>query len=165
MTRQAVNLLVSGMFCEWRRLLLQNYSPAGMNLCNHKKFAGDELLYTTKSSETLGPLYTKAHYAQYTSGTFKTKPDHPSWLGLLGPFIQTQVQLPQHHSHHLAHAETRSALVLSEQSAKLAHGRQDCHDLILAYPDTFQGFIHDSNGNETNSGLIYSARLAAWVCA
>ncbi len=103
------------------RLLLQNYSPAGMNRCNGEKFAGDELLYTTKSNETLGPLYFKALYVHYTSGSFETEAGQSPWLGLLGPLIQTQVQLHPNPTLPLERAAgARSILAPAVHSAELA---------------------------------------------
>lgn len=69
----------------------QDYAPSGINRCNGEKFKDDELLYTTKTNETLGSKAFKALYVQYVSGKFQTESPHPEWLGLLGPLIQTQV--------------------------------------------------------------------------
>ena len=90
-----------------------------MNRCNGEKFAGDELLYTTKSNETLGPLYFKALYVQYTGGNFETEAGHSPWLGLLGPLIQTQVQLPPHHHRRLQRTAPTSALAPQRISQSL----------------------------------------------
>lgn len=70
---------------------MQDYSPAKKNRCTGEAFDGDELLYTTATNETLGPLAMKALYRGYTDGSFSTAVSHPPHLGLLGPLMQAQV--------------------------------------------------------------------------
>ncbi len=71
-----------------------NYTPAGINQVTGKPFGAMERPYTTRSAHTIGNLYRKAIYREYTDATFTTlkpRPENQRYLGLLGPIIHAEV--------------------------------------------------------------------------
>ena len=71
-----------------------DYAPGGTNRISGKPFEGFELFITTATPITLGRVYKKTVFREYTDGTFTTlKPAAPEWqhLGILGPMIRAEV--------------------------------------------------------------------------
>jgi FtsP/CotA-like multicopper oxidase with cupredoxin domain len=71
-----------------------NYVPAGQNLVYGRSFNQDEETYVKTSASTIGSVYKKALYVEYTDSTFtaiKARTSEEQYLGLLGPAIRAEV--------------------------------------------------------------------------
>ena len=71
-----------------------DYAPSGANKITGKPFEGFELFLTTATPMTLGRMYKKTVFHEYTDDSFtKLKPREPQWehLGILGPMIRAEV--------------------------------------------------------------------------
>lgn len=72
-----------------------DYAPTGMNRAAGRPFQGDaEMLMAMPGPMSLGHIYKKTLFFEYTDDTFKTrKPRPPEWehLGSLGPLIRAEV--------------------------------------------------------------------------
>lgn len=54
-------------------------------------FCSDASVFTQKSSTTIGKIYQKVLYREYTDNTFTEEKNHPQHLGILGPVIKGEV--------------------------------------------------------------------------
>jgi manganese oxidase len=71
-----------------------DYAPSGKNLITGGPFEGDAAFFATLTPVSLGRIYKKTIYREYTDDTFKTlKPRPLEWehLGILGPLIRAEV--------------------------------------------------------------------------
>jgi len=71
-----------------------NYAPEGTNLIYGRPFTDDEKTYTVQSASTIGSVYKKALYIEYTDSSFtikKPRPADEAYLGFLGPVIRAEV--------------------------------------------------------------------------
>jgi FtsP/CotA-like multicopper oxidase with cupredoxin domain len=71
-----------------------NFVPAGENLVYGRPFNEEEEVWTKTSGTTIGPVYKKALYFEYTDSTFSTRKNRPAeeqYLGLLGPVLRAEV--------------------------------------------------------------------------
>lgn len=71
-----------------------DYAPAGTNRITGKPFEGFELFIATATPMTLGRVYKKTVFREYTDATFtQLKPRAAEWdhLGILGPMIRAEV--------------------------------------------------------------------------
>jgi len=71
-----------------------NYVPDGKNTAYGKPFDCMEAIYAQPGPNSIGPIYKKALYIEYTDSTFtKQKPVAPEWIhkGILGPVIRAEV--------------------------------------------------------------------------
>lgn len=48
----------------------------------------DAAVFTTRGAHTIGSVYNKVLYREYTDGTYNTEMDHPQYLGFLGPILK-----------------------------------------------------------------------------
>uniref|UniRef100_A0A3B4B1Y7 ferroxidase n=1 Tax=Periophthalmus magnuspinnatus TaxID=409849 RepID=A0A3B4B1Y7_9GOBI len=69
-----------------------NYAPSAMNVIQNKTLAEDEeaSVFLKRGPQTIGSLYKKALYKQYTDALYRTEITKPEWLGLLGPIIMAE---------------------------------------------------------------------------
>ena len=51
----------------------------------------DASVFTTRGATTIGKVYKKVLYREYTDGTFTVAKPHPAHLGILGPVIKAEV--------------------------------------------------------------------------
>ncbi|XP_022788227.1 hephaestin-like protein [Stylophora pistillata] len=67
-----------------------NYAPSGYNNVKGLKLGedSDAAVFTTRGAHTIGSVYNKVLYREYTDSTFTTKKDHPKYLGFLGPILK-----------------------------------------------------------------------------
>jgi len=71
-----------------------DYAPLGMDMETGKAFEGAALAYTQAGPTSIGHIYRKALYREYTDATFATqRPRLPQdeYLGLLGPILRAEV--------------------------------------------------------------------------
>ncbi|XP_066512429.1 ferroxidase HEPHL1-like isoform X1 [Hoplias malabaricus] len=70
-----------------------DYAPSGKNQLNGLKFSEDEnaALYLVQGPGSIGSIYKKAVYRQYTDRSFSVEMPKPDWLGFLGPVIRAEV--------------------------------------------------------------------------
>lgn len=87
-TGQVRTYYVAAEEVEW------DYAPLGMDMTTGKPFEGTAVAYTQPGPTSIGHIYRKALYREYTDGTFATrKPRLPQdeYLGLLGPILRAEV--------------------------------------------------------------------------
>lgn len=53
--------------------------------------SSDAAVFTTRGNHTIGRVYNKVLYREYTDSTFSTEKDHPVSLGFLGPILKGEV--------------------------------------------------------------------------
>jgi hephaestin len=71
-----------------------NYTPNSINKITGKPFEGYAKLYVERGPHSIGSVYRKAVYREYTDETFtKLKPRPPEWehAGILGPVLRAEV--------------------------------------------------------------------------
>ncbi len=71
-----------------------DYAPSGINQITGKPFGEEENFWVKSGPHSIGRVYKKAIYREYTDGTFATlKPRAPEWehLGVMGPLIRAEV--------------------------------------------------------------------------
>jgi len=71
-----------------------DYAPDGIDKMMGMKFAGYAAPFMQRGPHSIGKVYRKAIYREYTDATFKTlKPRSPEWqhLGILGPVLRAEV--------------------------------------------------------------------------
>ncbi|XP_029957075.1 hephaestin-like protein 1 [Salarias fasciatus] len=70
-----------------------DYAPSGKNLLNGKAIEDDEhaSIFLEKGPRSIGSVYKKAMYRQYTDGTYSSLSPRPEWLGFLGPILRAEV--------------------------------------------------------------------------
>lgn len=71
-----------------------DYTPSGYNVISGQPFGDSENVFIGQSDTTIGKVYLKALYREYTDATFTTlKTRGPEWehLGTLGPLIRASV--------------------------------------------------------------------------
>ncbi len=71
-----------------------DYAPDGVNKMMGMKFAGYAATFMNRGPHSIGKVYRKAVYREYTDATFaKLKPRPPQWqhLGILGPVLRAEV--------------------------------------------------------------------------
>ncbi len=71
-----------------------DYAPDGLNKMMGMKFEGYPATFMQRGPHSIGKIYRKAVYREYTDGTFKSlKPRTPEWqhLGILGPVLRAEV--------------------------------------------------------------------------
>jgi manganese oxidase len=71
-----------------------DYAPSGINKITGKPFEGYAKLYIERGPHSIGRVYRKAVYREYTDETFtKLKPKAPEWAhtGILGPVLRGEV--------------------------------------------------------------------------
>jgi manganese oxidase len=71
-----------------------DYAPDGVDKMMGMKFAGYAATFMQRGPHSIGKVYRKAIYREYTDATFKTlKPRPPEWqhLGILGPVLRAEV--------------------------------------------------------------------------
>lgn len=54
-------------------------------------FFSDASVFTQESSTTIGKVYEKVLYREYTDNSFNKEKPHPQHLGILGPVIKGEV--------------------------------------------------------------------------
>jgi len=71
--------------------VLWNYAPKGYVGCTQKDYAPRSARYLNKTAESIGNVYWKSMYREYTDATF-TKPTHqPDFQGLMGPLLWAEI--------------------------------------------------------------------------
>ena len=71
-----------------------DYAPSGKNIISGEPFGELESHWVERGPTSIGHVYKKAMYREYTDSTFATlKPRPPEWehLGILGPLLRAQV--------------------------------------------------------------------------
>jgi len=71
-----------------------DYAPSDSNLTAGRPFGEDERLWVESGPHSIGKVYQKALYREYTDESFTTlKPRAPEWehLGILGPLVRAEV--------------------------------------------------------------------------
>src|SRR5271169_1450076 len=71
-----------------------DYAPDGIDKMMGMKFAGYGATFMQSGPHSIGKIYRKAIYREYTDATFtKLKPRAPEWehLGILGPVLRAEV--------------------------------------------------------------------------
>ena len=71
-----------------------DYAPDGMDKMMGMKFAGYGAMFMTRGPHSIGRVYRKAIYREYTDASFSTlKSRTPEWqhLGILGPVLRAEV--------------------------------------------------------------------------
>ncbi len=71
-----------------------DYAPTGMNLLTDQPFGEVESHWVERGPTSIGHVYKKAIYREYTDSSFaELKPRLPEWehLGILGPLLRAQV--------------------------------------------------------------------------
>ncbi len=71
-----------------------DYAPSNIDQVSGKAFDADERVYTARGAHSIGKVYRKAVYREYTDATFtklKLRPSSEQYLGLLGPIIHAEV--------------------------------------------------------------------------
>jgi hephaestin len=71
-----------------------NYAPSGIDQVSGKPFDAMEKVYTQRGPHSIGLVYRKAIYREYTDGTFtklKLRTDAWKHLGILGPVLHAEV--------------------------------------------------------------------------
>ncbi|KAJ0065372.1 hypothetical protein NL108_007568 [Boleophthalmus pectinirostris] len=72
--------------------MMWNYAPSGMNMIQNKTIAEDEeaSVFLKRGPQTIGSMYKKAVYKQYTDALYRTEIAKPEWQGFLGPMIMAE---------------------------------------------------------------------------
>jgi hephaestin len=71
-----------------------DYAPDGINKMMGMKFEGYAATFMQRGAHSIGKVYRKAIYREYTDSSFRTlKPRGPEWqyLGILGPVLHAEV--------------------------------------------------------------------------
>ena len=71
-----------------------DYAPDGINKMMGMKFDGYAATFMQRGKRSIGKVYRKAIYREYTDGSFtQLKPRAPEWehLGILGPVLRAEV--------------------------------------------------------------------------
>ncbi|MBZ5723203.1 MAG: multicopper oxidase domain-containing protein [Acidobacteriia bacterium] len=71
-----------------------DYAPDGINKMMGMKFDGYAATFMQRGKHSIGKVYRKAIYREYTDGSFtQLKPRAPEWehLGILGPVLRAEV--------------------------------------------------------------------------
>src|SRR3990172_6947637 len=79
---------IAGDEVEW------DYAPLGYNAITGEPFGEEENVFVANGPYTIGSVYVKALYREYTDATFTSlKPRPPEWgnLGALGPLLFAEV--------------------------------------------------------------------------
>uniref|UniRef100_A0A7N8XUM8 ferroxidase n=1 Tax=Mastacembelus armatus TaxID=205130 RepID=A0A7N8XUM8_9TELE len=72
---------------------LWDYAPSGKNLINWKDVENDDdaSVFLEKGPFSIGRVYKKAMFRQYTDATYSHLAPRPDWLGYLGPILRAEV--------------------------------------------------------------------------
>jgi FtsP/CotA-like multicopper oxidase with cupredoxin domain len=71
-----------------------DYVPSGLDMMMGMKPEGYAKAYTTRGPKSIGKVYRKAVYREYTDATFahlKPRPQRDAYLGIVGPVIRAEV--------------------------------------------------------------------------
>ncbi|XP_069495378.1 ferroxidase HEPHL1 [Ambystoma mexicanum] len=70
-----------------------DYAPSGQNVITGQSIQDDEhaSVFLGKAPNTIGRVYKKAVYKQFTDEGYTTEVPKPSWLGFLGPLLKAEV--------------------------------------------------------------------------
>eukprot|EP00879_Flechtneria_rotunda_P000261 GHRR01000344.1.p1 GENE.GHRR01000344.1~~GHRR01000344.1.p1 ORF type:complete len:1159 (+),score=375.53 GHRR01000344.1:116-3592(+) len=68
-----------------------NYAPLGFDGCSGNPWNTDQEVFVKTTNETLGSVYRKAFFREYTDGTFTTRKPSPAENGFLGPMLRAEV--------------------------------------------------------------------------
>ncbi|XP_029028871.1 ferroxidase HEPHL1-like [Betta splendens] len=70
-----------------------NYAPSGKNLLSGKAIAddGDAAVFLQSDNQSIGAVYKKAMFRQYTDASYSRPAPRPEWLGFLGPILRAEV--------------------------------------------------------------------------
>lgn len=71
-----------------------DYAPSGRNLIRGEPWSAAESTIMTPGRSTIGRVYRKAIYREYTDATFTTlkpRPEQDAYLGLIGPLLRAEV--------------------------------------------------------------------------
>lgn len=71
-----------------------DYVPSGLDMMMGMKPMGYAKAYTTRGAKTIGKVYRKAMYREYTDATFahlKPRPQSERYLGIVGPVMHAEV--------------------------------------------------------------------------
>lgn len=69
-----------------------DYAPSGKNQMEDRAFTEDELVFVGQSNHTIGSVYKKALYREYTDATFSTQVQiSDTSMGMIGPVLRAVV--------------------------------------------------------------------------
>ncbi|KAI7843651.1 hypothetical protein COHA_002890 [Chlorella ohadii] len=68
-----------------------NYTPLGLDACTNSTFGPDAEVFVAKTNVTVGSVYKKAVYRQYTDARFTQRVAAPAFQGVLGPTLFAEV--------------------------------------------------------------------------
>jgi hypothetical protein len=68
-----------------------DYAPLGFDGCSGQPWSEEQLTFVKTTNGTLGSVYKKGLFREYTDATFKTRKPSPPEHGLLGPVIRAEV--------------------------------------------------------------------------
>ncbi|XP_078513094.1 ferroxidase HEPHL1 isoform X2 [Lissotriton helveticus] len=70
-----------------------DYAPSGRNLIKGQAITEDEhaRVFLAKEANTIGRVYKKAVYKEFTDDDYATEVPKPAWLGFLGPLLKAEV--------------------------------------------------------------------------
>ncbi|XP_066570812.1 hephaestin isoform X2 [Amia ocellicauda] len=70
-----------------------DYTPTGRDEVTGHTFSeeADAVKYLSRSSQTIGRVYKKAVYKQYSDASYTNEIVRPAWLGFLGPILRAEL--------------------------------------------------------------------------
>ncbi|XP_029304278.1 hephaestin-like protein 1 [Cottoperca gobio] len=70
-----------------------DYAPSGKNLLNGQDVENDEhaSVFLERGPHSIGSVYKKAMFRQYTDAKYNVLSPRPAWLGFLGPILRAEV--------------------------------------------------------------------------
>jgi hypothetical protein len=68
-----------------------DYTPLGYDGCTGAPFSEKQQVFTVTTNDTMGRVYKKARFVQYTDATFSQRVPVPDYYGILGPMLKAEV--------------------------------------------------------------------------
>jgi hypothetical protein len=68
-----------------------DYTPLGYDGCTGAAFTPEQEVFTKTTNTTMGRVYKKARFVQYTDATFTQRVPVPDYYGILGPMLKAEV--------------------------------------------------------------------------
>jgi FtsP/CotA-like multicopper oxidase with cupredoxin domain len=67
-----------------------DFGPGGYHPCTLKNYSIRYAVYNVRTNVTVGPVYKKAFYRQYTDASFSSRTVEPAYHGMMGPLITAE---------------------------------------------------------------------------
>ena len=90
-------------------------------------------MFTERGAHTIGRVYNKVLYREYTDDTYSTAKDHPPYLGFLGPILKGEV------------GDT-----IEVHFKNMANGRFSMHPHGVFYKKDSEGALYDDKTSGVN---------------